>query len=78
MENLDELAERLRGFDFSEDEVAYYLKLSAAGWCSCPERLRMLMDKRKETLDEIHRLEGQIFSMDTMRHEIRKHILRRY
>lgn len=72
MENLDDLAERLREFDFSEDEISYYLKLSAAGRCSCPERLRMLTDKRRETLDEIHRLEEQIAGMDIMRHEIRK------
>lgn len=72
MENLDELAERLREFDFSEDEIAHYLKLSAAGQCSAPERLRMLLDKRRATLDVIHRLEEQIAGMDTMRHEIRK------
>lgn len=73
MEHLDDLTDRLRGFDFSEEEIAHYLKLSAAGQCSCPERLRMLMDKRRAALDKVHRLEGQIAGMDTMRHEIRKH-----
>lgn len=72
METSKELAERLRELDFSEEEIQYYLRLYAAGQCSCPERLRILMDKRKETLNQIHRLEEQIVSIDTMRHEIRK------
>lgn len=71
MENLDKLAVQLKEMGFSEKETEYFMKLSAAGDCSCPERLRILGDKRKETLDEIHRLEGQITSMDFMRHEIR-------
>lgn len=36
------------------------------------ERLRMLGDKRKETLEQIHSLEQNIMEMDIMRSEIRK------
>lgn len=71
---MSELAAQLQDVGFSEAEIEQYLKLAAAGECSCPVRLRMLMDKRKETLDEIHRLEGHIIGMDTMKHEIRKHM----
>lgn len=71
MDNLEKLAGQLQEMGFSKTETAYYLKLLTAGECSDPERLRILGDKRKAALDEIHRLESRIISMDTMRNDIR-------
>ncbi len=62
---------QLQEMGFSKAEAAYYLKLFSAGECSNPERLRILGEKRKAALDEIHRLESAIMSMDTMRNDIR-------
>ena len=58
-------------YAFSKTETIYYLKLLTAGECSDLERLRMLGDKRKSALEEIHRLESMIISMDTLRNDIR-------
>ena len=66
------LRRQLRAIGVSEKEILYYFKLLAAGECSDLERLRMLGDKRKETLDQIHELEQNIMEMDVMRSEIRK------
>ena len=71
MDDLEKLEGKLREIGFSKTETAYYLKLFNAGECSDPERLRILGDKRKAALDEIHRLESKIISMDTMRNDIR-------
>lgn len=67
MDDLEKLEGKLREIGFSKTETAYYLKLFNAGECSDPERLRILGDKRKAALDEIHRLESKIISMDTVR-----------
>ena len=72
METEETLRCRLREIGFSEEEIHYYFKLLAAGECSNLERLRMLGDKRKETLEQIHSLEQNIMEMDIMRSEIRK------
>ena len=71
MNELEKLAEQLREMGFSKTETIYYLKLLTAGECSDLERLRMLGDKRKSALEEIHRLESMIISMDTLRNDIR-------
>lgn len=73
METEETLKYHLREMGFSEDEIRCYVKLLAAGKCSDLERLRMLGDKRKETLDMIHSLERKIVEMDVMRSEIRNH-----
>lgn len=69
---MDNLEKQLRDMGFTEDEIQYYRKLTAAGECSTPQRLRMLMDKRKEALAEIHKLEENITDMDRLRQKIRK------
>lgn len=74
MESLNKFAAPLREMGFSKEEIAHYLKLTDAGECSCPERLRMLCEKRRKMLDKIHRLEEQIARMDLMMHEIRKNL----
>mgnify|MGYP005768532897 CR=1 FL=1 len=66
------LRHQLQAIGFSEEEILYYFKLLAAGECSNLERLRMLGDKRKETLEQIHNLEQNVMEMDVMRNEIRK------
>ena len=71
MDDLEKQEGKLREIGFTKTETAYYLKLFNAGECSDPERLRILGDKRKAALDEIHRLESKIISMDTMRNDIR-------
>ena len=71
MDETEKLAGQLQEMGFSKAEAAYYLKLFSAGECSNPERLRILGAKRKTALDEIHRLESAIMSMDTMRNDIR-------
>ena len=71
MDELDKLAGQLGEKGFSKQETAYYLKLLTAGEGSDPERLRILCEKRTAVLDEIHRLEHRIISMDTLRNEIR-------
>ena len=65
MDETEKMAGQLREMGFSKAEAAYYLKLLSA------ERLRILGAKRKTALDEIHRLESAIMSMDTMRNDIR-------
>ena len=71
MDETEKMAGQLREMGFSKPEAAYYLKLLSAGECSNSERLRILGAKRKTALDEIHRLESAIMSMDTMRNDIR-------
>ena len=73
METEETLRCRLREIGFSEEEIHYYFKLLAAWRVAFQlERLRMLGDKRKETLEQIHSLEQNIMEMDIMRSEIRK------
>ena len=60
MDDLEKLEGKLREIGFTKTETAYYLKL-----------FNILGDKRKAALDEIHRLESKIISMDTMRNDIR-------
>lgn len=71
MDDLEKLAGQLQEIGFSQTEAAYYKKLYTAGESSVPQRLKILCEKRRAALDEIHRLESQIIRMDTMRNDIR-------
>lgn len=62
----------LHDIGFSRDEVETYMRLLLEGNSTENERLRMLNEKRNNTLDEIHFRERQLERMDYLRHEIKK------
>ena len=62
----------LHDIGFSAEEVETYMRLLLEQPDSDKKRLRMMEEKRKETLDEIHFHERQLQRLDNLRHEIQK------
>ncbi len=62
----------LHDIGFDVDEIKTYLKLARKGDQGRDERIRMLNQKRRVTLDEIHMREKQLDRLDYLRHEMQK------
>ncbi len=62
----------LHDVGFTAPEVETYMRLLLEGSHTEPQRMQMLGEKRKSTLDEIHFHERQLDRLDYLRHEIRK------
>ena len=62
----------LHDIGFTAEEVENYMRLLLEQPDSDRQRLRMMEEKRKETLDEIHFRERQLQRLDYLRHEIQK------
>ena len=62
----------LHDIGFTTDEVETYMRLLLEQPDSEAKRLRMMEEKRKKTLDEIHFRERQLQRLDYLRHEIKK------
>ena len=62
----------LHDIGFTAGEVETYMRLLLEQPGSGGQRLRMVEEKRNETLDEIHFRERQISRLDYLRREIRK------
>lgn len=73
-ENLERLSTimTLHDIGFTAEEVETYMRLLLEQPDSDRQRLRMMEEKRKETLDEIHFHERQLQRLDYLRHEIQK------
>lgn len=55
---------------FSPEETEFYMRLELGGAETGRQRIQMLEGRRKAALDELHRAEQQIRSLDCLRHEI--------
>lgn len=62
----------LHDIGFTAEEVENYMRLLLEQPDSDRQRLRMMEEKRKATLDEIHFRERQLQRLDYLRHEIQK------
>ena len=62
----------LHEIGFSTEEVETYMRLLLEQRHTESQRLRMLEEKRRAALDEIHFKEHQLQRLDYLRHEIRK------
>ena len=62
----------LHDIGFTADEVETYIRLLLEQPDSDRQRLRMMEEKRKATLDEIHFRERQLQRLGYLRHEIQK------
>ena len=62
----------LHDIGFTAEEVGTYMRLLLEQPDSDRQRLRMMEEKRKATLDEIHFRERQLQRLDYLRHEIQK------
>ena len=62
----------LHDIGFAADEVETYMRLLLEQPDSDRLRLRMMEEKRKAILDEIHFRERQLQRLDYLRHEIQK------
>ena len=62
----------LHDIGFTTEEVETYMRLLLEQPDSDKRRLRMMEEKRNETLDEIHFHERQLQRLDYLRHEIQK------
>lgn len=62
----------LHDIGFTAEEVETYMRLLLEQPDSDGQRLRMMEEKRKQTLDEIHFHERQLQRLDYLRHEIQK------
>lgn len=62
----------LHDIGFTAEEVETYMRLLLEQPDSDKKRLRMMEEKRNETLDEIHFRERQLQRLDYLRHEIQK------
>ena len=62
----------LHDIGFNAQEVETYMRLLLEGEHTGAQRMRMLGEKRKNTLDEIHFREKQLDRLDYLRHEIQK------
>ena len=62
----------LHDISFTTEEVETYMRLLLEQPDSDKKRLRMMEEKRNETLDEIHFHERQLQRLDYQRHEIQK------
>ena len=63
----------LHDIGFSKEEIKEYMELCLLGKESESERLKLLNEKRKTTLDAIHFRERQLDRLDYLRYEIQKH-----
>ncbi len=62
----------LHDIGFTADEVETYIRLLLEQPDSDRQRLRMMEEKRKATLDEIHFRERQLQRLGYLRHEMQK------
>lgn len=62
----------LHEIGFNEKEIQQYMRLYLAGKETAAERMRILKQKRDQTLDEIHFQEKKLESLDYLRYKIRK------
>ena len=62
----------LHDIGFTAEEVENYMRLLLEQPDSDRQRLLMMEEKRKATLDEIHFRERQLQRLDYLRHEIQK------
>ncbi len=62
----------LHDIGFTTEEVETYMRLLLEQPDSDKKRLRMMEEKRNETLDKIHFYERQLQRLDYLRHEIQK------
>ena len=62
----------LHDIGFTAEEVETYMRLLLEQPDSDKKRLRMMEEKRKATLEEIHFHERQLQRLDYLRHEIQK------
>ena len=62
----------LHDIGFSNNDIETYMRLMLEGDSSEQERLRMLSDKRSNTLDEIHFRERQLGRLDYLRFKMKK------
>ena len=62
----------LHDIAFTAEEVETYMRLLLEQPDSDRQRLRMMEEKRKATLDEIHFRERQLQRLDYLRHEIQR------
>ncbi len=62
----------LQDVGFTSQEVETYMRLLLEQGNTDRDRLRMLDEKRKATLDDIHFREKQLERLDYLRHELRK------
>lgn len=62
----------LHDIGFTTEEVETYMRLLLEQPDSDKKRLRMMEEKRNETLDKIHFHERQLQRLDYLRHEIQK------
>ena len=62
----------LHDIGFTTEEVETYMRLLLEQPDSDAKRLRMMEERRKETLDEIHFRERQLQRLDYLRREIQK------
>ena len=62
----------LHNIGFTGAEVETYMRLLLEQGNTDRDRLRMLDEKRKATLDDIHFREKQLERLDYLRHELRK------
>lgn len=58
--------------EFTDKEVEKYMRLCMKGKQTEEERIWMLTQKRKETLQKIHRQEKKLESLDYLRYQIQK------
>ena len=64
----------LRDAGFDNEQIGTYMQLFVQGERTRAERLRMLNEKRRDMLDEIHLCERQLDRLDYLRYEIQKFV----
>lgn len=62
----------LHDIGFNNNDIETYMRLMLEGDSTEQERLRMLSDKRSNTLDEIHFRERQLGRLDYLRFKMEK------
>lgn len=62
----------LEDIGFTHEEMKTYMRLLAQGMTTATERLRMLNEKRRAALAEIHAKERQIDRLDYLRFALQK------
>lgn len=64
----------LHDIGFTRDEIAAYMRLLLQGDSTEAERMRILKQKREQTLDEIHFQERRLDRLDYLRHQMHSRI----
>ncbi|MGN0294226.1 MAG: MerR family transcriptional regulator [Lachnospiraceae bacterium] len=64
----------LHNSSFEKEEIEHYMRLHLRGEATAAERMRILNQKRKRILDEIHIQEGQLEQLDYLRYKIQKNM----